>query len=286
MMVDQRTMAQLLQAPTEGYEVAIVVPTITTDNFELKHGLLTLVKNKKFLDMKKKTCMLTFDISTRSLLLEVPKRSEYPRWDYEPEKLLCCLASLTEFELKKILLDKMQKSKSYRGAKEHNKLYDGLVKSYKFDKDLFESYGKAYSLKRNHEYKDKDEDPPAGSNQRLKRRKTNEDVEPSKGSKSKESKSSSSKGNKSQPKSSDFRPPQTWIIRIAQAEKPPLTFDELMSSPIDFSAYVINHLKIDKLTQKHLVGPTFNLLKGTCKIRVELEYNSEECYKALTNRLD
>nr|GEU53259.1 reverse transcriptase domain-containing protein [Tanacetum cinerariifolium] len=46
MMAD--TMAQLLQAPTEGYEDAIVVPAITADNFELKHGLLTLVQNKKF----------------------------------------------------------------------------------------------------------------------------------------------------------------------------------------------------------------------------------------------
>ncbi|GJZ16313.1 hypothetical protein Tco_0551990 [Tanacetum coccineum] len=46
-MVDQRTMAQLLQAPTEGYEDAIIVLAITADNFELKHGLLTLVQNKK-----------------------------------------------------------------------------------------------------------------------------------------------------------------------------------------------------------------------------------------------
>nr|GEZ35038.1 reverse transcriptase domain-containing protein [Tanacetum cinerariifolium] len=45
MMADQRTMAQLLQAPTEGYEDAIVL-AITTDNFELKNGLLTLVQNK------------------------------------------------------------------------------------------------------------------------------------------------------------------------------------------------------------------------------------------------
>nr|GEY48987.1 reverse transcriptase domain-containing protein [Tanacetum cinerariifolium] len=42
-MADQRTMAQLLQAPIEGYEDANVVPAITADNFELKHGLLTLV---------------------------------------------------------------------------------------------------------------------------------------------------------------------------------------------------------------------------------------------------
>nr|GEU75672.1 reverse transcriptase domain-containing protein [Tanacetum cinerariifolium] len=41
-------MAQLLLAPTEGYEDAIVVPAITADNFELKHGLLTLVHNKQF----------------------------------------------------------------------------------------------------------------------------------------------------------------------------------------------------------------------------------------------
>nr|GEX74092.1 reverse transcriptase domain-containing protein [Tanacetum cinerariifolium] len=46
MMVDQRTMAQLLQEPIEGYEDAIVVPAITADNFELKHGLLTVVRNK------------------------------------------------------------------------------------------------------------------------------------------------------------------------------------------------------------------------------------------------
>ncbi|GKC26114.1 hypothetical protein Tco_1033408 [Tanacetum coccineum] len=36
-MDDNRTMAQLLEAPTVGYEDAIVVPEITTDNFELKH---------------------------------------------------------------------------------------------------------------------------------------------------------------------------------------------------------------------------------------------------------
>nr|GEY27915.1 putative reverse transcriptase domain-containing protein [Tanacetum cinerariifolium] len=36
------------QAPTEGYEDAIVVPAITADNIKLKHGLLTLVQNKQF----------------------------------------------------------------------------------------------------------------------------------------------------------------------------------------------------------------------------------------------
>ncbi|GKC15838.1 hypothetical protein Tco_1012620 [Tanacetum coccineum] len=35
-----------------------------------------------------------------------------------------------------------------------------------------------------------------------------------------------------------------------------------------------------------MVGPAFNLLKGTCKSRVELEYHFKECYKAVTDRLD
>ncbi|GKG11932.1 hypothetical protein Tco_0346169 [Tanacetum coccineum] len=46
-MDDSRTMAQLLQAPTEGYEDAIVIPEINV-NFELKHGLINLVQNKQF----------------------------------------------------------------------------------------------------------------------------------------------------------------------------------------------------------------------------------------------
>ncbi|GKC06922.1 hypothetical protein Tco_0998532 [Tanacetum coccineum] len=74
--------------------------------------------------------------------------------------------------------------------------------------------------------------------------------------------------------------------KLPKHKKPPLSFDELMSTPIDFSANVINHLKIDNLTQEYLVGPVFNLLNGTCISRVELEYNIEECYKAVTGRLD
>ncbi|GJS27340.1 hypothetical protein Tco_0487960 [Tanacetum coccineum] len=41
-MADNRTMAELLQAPTEGYEDAIVVPEIEAANFEIKHGLFEL----------------------------------------------------------------------------------------------------------------------------------------------------------------------------------------------------------------------------------------------------
>ncbi|GJW57908.1 hypothetical protein Tco_0104639 [Tanacetum coccineum] len=133
------------------------------------------------------------------------KSSSQPQSTYE------AASSLIEFELKKILLDKLEKSKSYQAAKQHRDLYDALVKSYQLDKDLFDSYGKTYSLKRGHAYKDKNEDPPAGSNQGLKKRKTSKDAESPKGSKSKETKSSSSKGSKSQSKS---------FCKSAQAEEP------------------------------------------------------------------
>nr|GEZ57083.1 hypothetical protein [Tanacetum cinerariifolium] len=47
-MADNRTMAELLQAPTEGYEDAIIIPEITANNFKLKHGLINLVQKKQF----------------------------------------------------------------------------------------------------------------------------------------------------------------------------------------------------------------------------------------------
>nr|GEU82769.1 reverse transcriptase domain-containing protein [Tanacetum cinerariifolium] len=47
-MADNRTMAALLQAPTEGYEDAIVIFKIAANNFELKHGLINLFQNKQF----------------------------------------------------------------------------------------------------------------------------------------------------------------------------------------------------------------------------------------------
>ncbi|GJX54810.1 hypothetical protein Tco_0283179 [Tanacetum coccineum] len=73
---------------------------------------------------------------------------------------------------------------------------------------------------------------------------------------------------------------------MAKATKPPLTFDELKHTLIDISVFAMNHLKIEDLTKEHLVGPVYNLLKGTCKSYVELDYTMEECYRALSKQLD
>nr|GEX04148.1 reverse transcriptase domain-containing protein [Tanacetum cinerariifolium] len=47
-MADNRTMAQMLQAPIEGYEDAIVVPPINANNFELKNTLINFVQSNQF----------------------------------------------------------------------------------------------------------------------------------------------------------------------------------------------------------------------------------------------
>ncbi|GJY66866.1 hypothetical protein Tco_0469104 [Tanacetum coccineum] len=50
-MADNRTMAQMLQAPIEGYEDAIVIPPINANNFELKQPLINLVQSNKFTEL-------------------------------------------------------------------------------------------------------------------------------------------------------------------------------------------------------------------------------------------
>nr|GEX25644.1 reverse transcriptase domain-containing protein [Tanacetum cinerariifolium] len=51
-MADNRTMAQMLQAPIEGYKDAIVVPKINANNFELKQTLINLVQSNQFTGRK------------------------------------------------------------------------------------------------------------------------------------------------------------------------------------------------------------------------------------------
>ncbi|GJY65003.1 hypothetical protein Tco_0466463 [Tanacetum coccineum] len=130
--------------PKSTYEAA----TSLTE-FELKNILLDkMQKTKEVSEFATPVIQSTITKSLENVFLA--KSSSQPKSTYE------AATSLTEFELKKILLDKMHKSKSYRAAQEHRDLYDALVKSYKHDKDLFESYGKEYSLKRDREDKDKD----------------------------------------------------------------------------------------------------------------------------------
>ncbi|GJT82995.1 hypothetical protein Tco_1057337 [Tanacetum coccineum] len=74
------------------------------------------------------------------------------------------------------------------------------------------------------------------------------------------------------------QPEQPWFNQMVSTTKDPLIFNDLMATPIDFSKYVLNRLKIDNLTQDLLLGPAYNLLKDTCSNNIELEYNFQECH--------
>ncbi|GKC67266.1 hypothetical protein Tco_1099864, partial [Tanacetum coccineum] len=205
-------------------------------------------------------------------------------------------ANLSELELKKILIDKMESNKSIHKSNEQKNLY-----------------------------KDKDEEPSAGSNRGSKRRKARKEPELTSVPKEKTPKSTgkSTEGSKSLHKSGGesahaeeiifrnqqdifqkpLKPPtldrdwdktlpaahgpvQPWLSTLAQKEDTHDSFNELLDTPLDFLAFVMNKLKVDNLTPELLAGPTFELMKGSCKSLVELEYFLEEVYKATTDQLD
>ncbi|GJV52644.1 hypothetical protein Tco_1448385 [Tanacetum coccineum] len=79
---------------------------------------------------------------------------------------------------------------------------------------------------------------------------------------------------------------QPWLSNLARRQDPRESFDELTDNTFDFSAFVMNRLNVKTLTPELLAGPTFELMKGTCKSLTELEYFCEEVYKATTEKLD
>ncbi|GJX19301.1 hypothetical protein Tco_0221978 [Tanacetum coccineum] len=241
----------------------------------------------------------------------------------QPQSSYEAAAILTEFKLKKILIEKIDKSESYLAAPEHKECYEGLIKSYDLDKTLFSTYDKVYSLKRSRKDKDKDEaflldqtkgtkSQPKSSGKSVKseepefevansdmpqdqeRNLGNDDDETMKETVSKRD-WFSKPTQPQEPTDPDWNvckipqqgQTQSWLMSLASStDKLSKTFDELISTPIDFSAYIMNGLKITNLTQETLLGPAFRLLKGTRSNYAKLDYDFEECYKALSEKLD
>ncbi|GJS67106.1 hypothetical protein Tco_0828411 [Tanacetum coccineum] len=86
------------------------------------------------------------------------------------------VASLSKFELKKILIDKIKTNKSIDISNTQKNLYNALVESYNTDKDIITSYGDVVTLKRGRDDQDMDEDPSAGSNRGSKRRRSGKEA--------------------------------------------------------------------------------------------------------------
>nr|GEX12343.1 hypothetical protein [Tanacetum cinerariifolium] len=77
---------------------------------------------------------------------------------------------LSEMDLKKILIEKMEGNKSIQCSDEQRNLYKALVDAYEADKIILDSYGETVILKRRRDDDDdKDEKPSDGSNRGSKR---------------------------------------------------------------------------------------------------------------------
>nr|GFA37425.1 hypothetical protein [Tanacetum cinerariifolium] len=172
---------------------------------------------------------------------------------------------LSEMELKKILIDKMEGNKSIQRSDEQRNLYKALVKAYEADKTILDSYGESTILKRRrgeHASASTPSKPATRSAGRSTTRTQSRQLSSSESAFAKE-------------------PVQTTY----QMEEPSLPVFET-DTPIDFSNFIMNQLGVDTLTPELLAGPTYKLMRGSCNSLTELEYHLKEVYKVTTDQLD
>nr|GEU97918.1 hypothetical protein [Tanacetum cinerariifolium] len=87
-------------------------------------------------------------------------------------------ADLSEMELRKILIEKIEGNKSIHRSDEQRNLYKALVEAYESDKIILDTYGDAVTLRIRHDDDaNKDEKPSAGSDMRFKRRRKRKEPE-------------------------------------------------------------------------------------------------------------
>nr|GEZ36828.1 hypothetical protein [Tanacetum cinerariifolium] len=63
---------------------------------------------------------------------------------------------------------------------------------------------------------------------------------------------------------------QSWLSALAKQTDAPSSFNELLNTPIDFSNFIMNRLDVDTLTPELLAGPTYELMRGSCNSLTEL----------------
>nr|GEY22494.1 hypothetical protein [Tanacetum cinerariifolium] len=176
---------------------------------------------------------------------------------------------LSKMELKKILIKKMEGNKSIQRSVEQRNLYKALVEAYESNKLLLDTYRETITLKRRC---DDDEEPMQNTSQMEEPSHLEFDT-----------------GADDQPIIQSSQHPeciQPWISELAKQADSRSSFNELMDTPLDFSNFLMNWLRVDTLTPELLAGPTYELMKELCKSLIELEYHLEEVYKATRDQLD
>nr|GFB00148.1 hypothetical protein [Tanacetum cinerariifolium] len=188
-------------------------------------------------------------------------------------------ANLSEMELKKILIEKIKGNKSIQRSDEQSNLYKALVDAYESNKIILDTYGESVTLKRRRDDdEDKDKEPSAGPVRGSKRRREEEPMQTT--SQIEEpSHPEFETGADDQPIVQSSKHPE-WF---SQPQKPPSPDrDWNKTLPAVYGSIQL----VDTLTPELLAGPTYDLVQGSCKSIIELEYHLEEVYKATTDQLD
>nr|GEU64522.1 hypothetical protein [Tanacetum cinerariifolium] len=191
------------------------------------------------------------------------------------------------------LIKKMEGNKSIQRSDEQRNLYKVLVEAYEADKIILDTYGDRVILKRRRD--DEDDQGMSTTGSKSRQASANETTfaeEPMQTTSQIEEPSHSPKKpqtpdrdwNKALPAAQ--RRTQTWISELAKQAYSHSSFNELLDTPLDFSNFIMNRLRVDTLTPELLARPTYELMKGSCKSLTELEYHLEEVYKATTDQLD
>nr|GEW02225.1 hypothetical protein [Tanacetum cinerariifolium] len=189
---------------------------------------------------------------------------------------------LSKLDLKKILIEKMESNKSIHRSDEQRNLYEALMK--------IPSAGLDRGSKRTR----KGKEPESTSALKEKATTTTGAIDdqpiaeasqhPEWFQKQKKPPTPDRAWNKTLP--ATHRSIQPWISDLAKQADSCSSFNELMDTPVDFSAFLMNRLKVDTLTPELLAGPTYELMKGSCNSLVDLGFFREEVYKATTDHLD
>nr|GEZ33412.1 hypothetical protein [Tanacetum cinerariifolium] len=190
-------------------------------------------------------------------------------------------ADLSELELKKILIKKMESNKSIHRSDEQRNLYKALVDAYECDKIILDTYGDTVMLKIRRDDADKDEEPSVGSDRWSKRRREGKEPESTSAPKEKSSKTTgkSIEGSKSHQKIvSESAPAEEPIQTTQDLEEPSHQEFETGANEDQPVAEASQHPKwfqkqkkpptLDHtLTPEFLAGPTYELMKRACKSR-------------------
>nr|GEX65201.1 hypothetical protein [Tanacetum cinerariifolium] len=168
------------------------------------------------------------------------------------------VADLSEMELKKILIKKMEGNKSIQCSDEQRNLYKALVDAYEADKIILDSYGETVILKRRRDDDDdQDEGPSAGSDRGSKRRREGAEDQPiiqssqhpEWFSQSKKPPTPDRDWNKTLPAIQGST--QTWISELAKQADSRSSFNELLDTPLDFFNFIMNRLRGGTFSRKY-----------------------------------